>query len=110
MVVELWNLTPVVRPGASCFMARTIRAGWNGEGRMMGSHAGFYRGPEPSLLNAESEHSRSTWLAVWQHVKDELQQAPNRQHRHSRVAEILAASSCKVSLACTKMCQVETNR
>jgi hypothetical protein len=75
MVIELWNLTPVVRPGVSCFMARTIRAGWNGEGRMMDSHASFYRGPEPSLPNAESEYSRSTRLAVWAHVKDEHQQS-----------------------------------
>jgi hypothetical protein len=75
MVIELWNLTPVVVPGASCFMARTIRAGWNGGERMMDSHASFHRGPEPSLPNAESEYSRSTRLAVWTHVKDELPQS-----------------------------------
>jgi hypothetical protein len=41
----------------------------------MDSHASFHRGPEPSLPNAESEYSRSTRLAVWTHVKDELPQS-----------------------------------
>jgi hypothetical protein len=42
----------------------------------MGSQASFHRGHESSLPNAESEYSRSTRLAVWTHVKDELQQSP----------------------------------
>jgi len=74
MVSELWNLTPVVRPGASCFTARTIRAGWNGGERMMDSHASFHRGHEPSS-NAESEYSRSIRLEVLMHVKAELPQS-----------------------------------
>jgi|GEM_PF-5163213 len=75
----------------------------------MGSHASLYRGHEPSLPNAESEYARSTRQEVRTHLKDEPNKAPNRHHRRSCVAKILAASSCKVSLARTKMRRVETN-
>jgi hypothetical protein len=75
MVIESWNLTPVVVPGVSCFTARTIRAGWNGGEWMMDSHASFHRGPESSLPNAEREYSRSTRLEVLMHVKAELPQS-----------------------------------